>query len=193
MIFDVMISSSPYVLALSIVVSTFLLEDAAIVYAGLLAAGGMIAPPVAFLALFAGIYAGDIGLYFLGSVAHCSRRARAFLGESRIATAKDWLERRALTALIGARFVPGSRLPVYAASGFLKVPFALFASVTGAASLVWSAAVFTLVYLFGAYAADMFGDAKYVVAATVIALVIFGPACAAKLSRNRLMTRSSDV
>ncbi|HEX2590770.1 MAG TPA: VTT domain-containing protein [Rhizomicrobium sp.] len=193
MIFGWMISSSPYLLAGSIVISTFILEDAAIVYAALIATGGMISPSAAFLALFAGIYAGDIGLYFLGAAAHCSKRARAFLGETRIATAQHWLERRATAALIGARFVPGSRLPIYTVSGFLGVPFALFASITGIASLVWSAAVFTLVYLFGAHITDSFGAARYVIAVPVLLVIAFGPGLIARFSGHRFLAEPSDV
>src|SRR5262249_27692651 len=50
------IGSSPALLALSILVSTFFLEDIAIGYAGLLAAGGAISAPLAFIALFLGVY-----------------------------------------------------------------------------------------------------------------------------------------
>jgi len=187
MIFDIMISSSPFVLAASIVVSTFLLEDAAIVYAALVSASGMISPPLAFAALFIGIYSGDVGLYGLGALANRFEPARRMLGEGRIQRARCWLRRRAVATLVGARFVPGSRLPLYTASGFLRVPFVVFAITTGSASLAWCLVVFSLVYLFGAHAAEMFGEAKYIVAAVVLLALVFGPAAALRYAgRNRM-------
>src|SRR5690348_803800 len=138
MIFGYNIGSSPEMLALSILVSTFFLEDAAIAYAALLATTGMIAPVFAFSVLFIGIYVGDVGLYYLGAVARRFEFARAWIGEGRICQARRLLRRRALVTLIGARAIPGSRLPIYAASGFVRLPFATFAATTAVATLVWA-------------------------------------------------------
>lgn len=172
--------STPAMLALSILVSTFFLEDAAIGYAAFLAATGMIAPQVAFVVLFFGIYVGDVGLYFLGASARRYDRARRFIGEHRIQHARIWLRRRSLLTLIGARIVPGSRLPIYAASGFLHVPFMTFASTTAAATFAWTAAIFSAIYAFGLHATEVFGDFKYVAAFVVAALILGGPFLSAR-------------
>jgi membrane protein DedA with SNARE-associated domain len=172
--------STPEMLALSILVSTFFLEDAAIGYAAFLAATGMIAPPVAFVVLFLGIYVGDVGLYFLGAVARRHERARRFIGEHRINCARTWLRRRSLVTLIGARVVPGSRLPIYAASGFLHVPFMTFAGTTAATTLAWTAAIFSAIYAFGLHATEIFGDFKYVAALVVLAVILGGPFLSAR-------------
>ncbi len=181
MLFGLHIGSSPEVLAISILVSTFFLEDAAIGYAALLAATGMIAPQLAFAVLFAGIYLGDVGLYFLGAAARRHERARRLIGEGRIAAARKWLRRRSVLALVGARMVPGSRLPIYAASGFLHMPFLTFAAATAAASLAWTGAIFSGIYAFGMHAAELFGDFKYAAAGIVAAAVLIGPLVSARL------------
>jgi membrane protein DedA with SNARE-associated domain len=175
------LGSSPLVLALSILISTFVLEDAAIGYAALLATTGMIAPRFAFAALFLGIYLGDVGLYVLGAAARRHPRVRAFVGVHRVARAREWLERRAVWALIGARAVPGSRLPIYAASGFLRMPFAIFAGVTAAASLVWTGAIFGGIYTFGQHATALPGPFKYAAGFAIAAIVIAGPVVSARL------------
>jgi len=169
------IGSSPEVLAISILISTFFLEDAAIGYAALLATTGMIAPPFAFSVLFAGIYLGDVGLHFLGAAARRHARVRGFIGEGRIAVARKWLGRRSVLTLIGARVVPGSRLPIYAASGFLHMPFLTFASATAAASLAWTGAIFSAIYTFGMHAAELLGDFKYAAAGIVLAVAVIAP------------------
>jgi membrane protein DedA with SNARE-associated domain len=179
------IGSNPEALALSILVSTFFLEDAAIGYAALLAATGMIAPQLAFIVLFLGIYIGDVGLYFLGAAARRYERVRAFVGEGRICRARHWLRKRSVLALIGARVVPGSRLPIYAASGFLHVPFPTFASATAAASFAWTGAIFGAIYAFGMHATELFGMYKYPIAAAVAAVVLGGPFLSARLFARR--------
>lgn len=166
------IGASPEALALSILFSTLFLEDAAIGYAAILAATGMIAPLFAFVALFFGIYLGDVGLYFLGTAARHFRFARRLVGEQRIAKASAWFESRSIYALVLARFIPGSRLPVYAASGFLKMPFATFALITATASFVWAAAIFIAVYLLGMEVEDILGDFKYLAAILVVAVIV---------------------
>jgi membrane protein DedA with SNARE-associated domain len=181
MIHALTFGSTPETLAISILVSTFFLEDAAIGYAAFLAATGMIAPRFAFVVLFLGIYVGDVGLYFLGVAARRFERARTYIGEHRIHQARKWLGRRSLLTLIGARIVPGSRLPVYAASGFLHMPFFTFASATAAATFAWTAAMFSGIYAFGMHATEVFGPFKYLVAFIVVAVVVGGPFLSARV------------
>src|SRR5690348_6144485 len=96
MLFEFPLSSNPEMLALTILVSTFFLEDVAIGYAGVLSATGVIAPPLAFVALFLGVYMGDLGLYFLGAGARHHKRLQRFIGEGRIQQAGKWLKRRSV-------------------------------------------------------------------------------------------------
>jgi len=176
--------SSPEALALSILASTFFLEDAAIGYAALLATTGMIAPHFAYSVLFFGIYLGDLGLYFLGAAARHYHFARSLIGEARLARADHWIGRHSLSALLLARAVPGTRLPVYAASGFLRVPFLLFAGATAGASLAWTAALFGAIYAFGMHAAELFGQFKYAACGVLALVILCAPLLARRLFRN---------
>jgi len=169
------IGSGPEVLALSILVSTFLLEDVAIGYAGLLAAGGAISAPLAFIALFLGVYIGDLGLYFVGVAARHHQRARHYIGEERLTWARDWLKARAIPTLIIARVLPGSRLPVYAAGGYLRLPFQIFASTTAITSLVWTTLLFSASYVFGIGADNIPRSVKYVIVLVVALGLVAGP------------------
>lgn len=191
MLFGYHIGSSPEMLALSIFISTFALEDAAIGYAALLAATGMIAPGFAFSVLFSGIYLGDVGLYFLGAAAQRYEPVRARIGERRILEARKWLRNRAVLTLIGARLVPGSRLPVYLASGFLHLPLAMFASATAAATFVWTVAIFSAIYGFGLHATELFGQYKYSAVVVVAAVVLGAPLLSSRFFAKR--ARTCDV
>jgi membrane protein DedA with SNARE-associated domain len=161
--------------AVGIVLGTFVLEDAAIVSAALLAAEGLIAPPLALTALYIGIFAGDLGLYGLGYLASRHKGLRHWIGEGRIRLGRRWLKRRLWTALIAARFLPGFRLPTYTASGYLHVSFGVFLIVAAAAAGVWSTAVFSAVYIFGEMTLPQMGPWRWAVSALLVLAIVVAP------------------
>jgi membrane protein DedA with SNARE-associated domain len=181
------LGSNPWAIAVAIIVATFVLEDAATIAGALLAASGVIAPLAVLAALFAGIFAGDLGLYGLGAAARTRAWARRLIGERRMDKGRSWLRRRYIAALLGARFMPGFRLPTYSASGFLGLPFWPFAGVAAAAGLVWTTIVFSLVYTFGLMIVENLGVWRWALAALLLALVLAGPAIA-----ERFVARNMD-
>jgi membrane protein DedA with SNARE-associated domain len=181
------LGSNPWAIAIAIVAATFVLEDAATIAGALLAASGVIAPLAVLAALFTGIFAGDLGLYGLGAAARTRAWARRFIGERRMVKGRAWLKRRYVTALLGARFMPGFRLPTYSASGFLGLPFWPFAGVAAAAGLVWTTLVFSLVYFFGLMIVEELGIWRWALAALLFVLILAGPAIA-----ERFVARSAN-
>ncbi len=181
------LGSNPWAIAVAIIVATFVLEDAATIAGALLAASGVIAPVAVLAALFAGIFAGDLGLYGLGAAARTRAWARRLIGERRMDKGRSWLRRRYIAALLGARFMPGFRLPTYSASGFLGLPFWPFAGVAAAAGLVWTTIVFSLVYTFGLMIVENLGVWRWALAALLLVLVLAGPAIA-----ERFVARNMD-
>lgn len=179
------LGSNPWAIALAIVLATFVLEDVATIAAAFLAATGQIAPWVALAALFVGIFAGDLGLYGLGAAARTRAWARNLIGEKRMAKGRTWLKRRYLTALIGARFMPGFRLPTYAASGFLRLPFWPFASVAAGAGVVWTTLIFSLVFFFGVMIVENLGVWRWALAAVLLTLILAGPTLVDQFTRRR--------
>lgn len=132
--------------AAGLALSTFVQEDAPTIAAALLAGAGKLDWRVAFAACFAGIWVGDALLYLLARSAGrpllATRLARRFLKAEALARGEAWFAQRGTWALVASRFVPGLRLPTYLAAGFLRVSFPKFLFVTGAAVLVWTAALF---------------------------------------------------
>jgi membrane protein DedA with SNARE-associated domain len=178
------LGSTPWAIALAIVLATFVLEDAATIGAALLSAAGGVEPSIALGALFAGIFMGDLMLYGLGAAARTREWARRMIGEKRMVKGRVWLRRRYITALIGARFMPGFRLPTYAASGFLGLPFWPFAGVAAGAGLVWTSLVFSLVFFFGLMVVEHLGVWRWVLAGLLLALVLIGPWVAERFVRT---------
>lgn len=182
------LGSSPLAIAVAIVMATFVLEDVTTIAAAFLAATGVVAPIVALSALFVGIFLGDLSLYGLGAAARTRAWARKLIGERRMAKGRVWLKRRYVPALIGARFMPGFRLPTYAASGFLKLPFWPFAGVAAGAGMAWTTLVFSLVFFFGVMIVEGLGPWRWLLAGLLLALVLFGPALADRIVKPRMET-----
>ena len=169
------LGSSPWAIAAAIVLATFVLEDAATVTAALLASDHMITPSLALTALFTGIFVGDCLLYGLGAAARTRKWAKRFIGEQRMAKGHAWLKRRYIPALVGARFMPGLRLPTYTSSGFLNLPFVPFALVAAVAGIVWTTLLFSLVFFFGVMTVEHLGAWRWSIAAVFVVLIVAAP------------------
>src|SRR5262245_21507522 len=107
-------------LLFAIVGATFISEDATAVGVGLLLRerGPSFVP--ALMACGAGILIGDIGLWALGRFG--GRRVLASRLARRLPTASmrqmgAWIDRHPAAAILGSRFLPGTRVPLYVAAG----------------------------------------------------------------------------
>lgn len=148
----------PGLLALCIILGTYLLEDAAIVSAALLSADGRISPEMALLALFAGVVSGDIGLYWAGRFLTRWQWLLKRVDSLSIDEAGVWLKQKMAVTILGVRIIPGFRLPTYLACGFFKIPFSFFAVLVSIAALIWVGVIFYGFYLFGVmYWAELSG------------------------------------
>ena len=140
--------------ALLIFGSTLLVEDLAVLGAALLVVNSMVSLPWATASSFAGIWFGDLGLYFLAL--HFGRPIfekpwfKRFIGKKiDLSRSEVWFRDHGVAAILLSRAVPGTRLPTYLAAGFLKVPVGRFTVITGLACMVWVAALFGISYHVG--------------------------------------------
>jgi len=135
-------------LAASIFAGTFVYEDGATLVAATLSANGQLDPALGLMAAFLGIWVGDIGLYALGSSLRRytakSRRFAGFLKPEALANAQSWFAKHGSVALVMSRAIPGSRLPIYLASGALRLPLRRFVQITAICSAIWVSAIFAI-------------------------------------------------
>ena len=114
-----------------LVAGTFVSEDLTCVLAGVLVLQGQLAAAPAIAACAAGIWLGDLGLWaagrLLGHRALQWPRIRGLVTPDREARFAEWFAANAAPAMIGSRFLPGTRLPLYVAAGALGGSFRLFA------------------------------------------------------------------
>jgi len=136
-------------LALLIILCAIVLEDLTTVVVGVLAADGVIGVPFALLSLYVGVALGDAGLYGLGRFASTHPRFVRYVEHEYTALFRTWLETRFVLTIFSARFIPGSRLPTYTASGFFRSPLSTFVITAGIAISIWTTLLFTASYWFG--------------------------------------------
>ena len=170
----VSVAQNPILLALFILMGTYILEDAAILTAALLSADGLVSTQLAFTALFVGIFTGDLGLYVLGRYLNKLPRLRAFLDINAVHRAHSWLQRRMTATVFLVRVIPGLRLPVYTACGFFRLSCKRFSALVFLASLLWTAAVFFGLFSIGVMFWSDLGNWKWLLIPVLTGLIVFG-------------------
>jgi membrane protein DedA with SNARE-associated domain len=125
-----------------IAAATFLSEDLTCVATGALIAAGKLGFVPGVLACIAGIYFGDLLLYFAGRLIGRPivrwRPLRRLLSEEKLDRASAWLAQRGAGVVILSRFTPGLRLPTYLAAGLLQTRFWTFSLYFLLAAILWT-------------------------------------------------------
>jgi membrane protein DedA with SNARE-associated domain len=122
--------------------ATFASEDAACVGAGALVAEGHLGLVAAVFACGAGIFVGDVGLFFAGRllgrrILYC-RPFRRVISPSSLAASASWLDARGASVILLSRFVPGTRLPTYVAAGVFGISTWRFLRAFALATMLWT-------------------------------------------------------
>lgn len=155
---------STALLSLAIMLGTFIFEDTTVVIVGLLASDGIIPLPLALGSLYTGIILGDICMYSIGYLASAHQRLGRYVNHDFVAPFRAWLEHRFILTVFSARFIPGSRIPTYTASGFFRSPFSTFILTVISATSIWTTFLFTGVYLFGSLTTEWMKEVRWGIA-----------------------------
>ena len=161
----------------------FVLEDVAVLGAALLVVNSMVSLPWAAGSSFAGIWFGDLGLYFLalrfGRPVLEKPWFKKFFRKVDLGRSEGWFQNHGTLAILLSRTIPGTRLPTYLAAGLLKVPATRFLSVTAAACLVWVGILFWFSYHVGMMMISGFqmfrSEAAKLAACAFIAVIVGWP------------------
>ncbi len=195
---------NPWLQVATIVGASYLLEDPTTITVGLLVRDGQLDLVLALIALFLGIFSGDLLLYALGWFGG-RRLLRWGSIASRVPTTKaeqlgGWIDRHGWTAVLASRFVPGTRLPLYVAAGATGRKPGRFALWTAGAVLIWTVVMVALVLLLGEAATGpfklLFGDSWWAVVFAVVLLLLvvrFALAMATWTGRRRWWARVSRL
>lgn len=171
--------NAPATILLLIIAATLVLEDAATVAVGMLAAHGSVSVELALAGLVIGTIIGDFALHLIGRWAAQSRYTAKLRQRPRVAQTEAWLQRRPLSALALARFVPGLRLPTFLASGVLRFPMYRTLAVLTLVTLIWTPALFWLSHSI-MIAAETIGLIGWLMAALLMVAALMAPRIAGR-------------
>jgi len=138
------------VLVFGIIFGAFISEDGATITAATLAASNLLDPRLAFVSAFAGLWAGDLGVYVvsrrMGRSLAAHRWVSSWIGK-RSDNAHGVIESDGQLGLAISRFLPGTRLPAYVSAGIRRMPVQTFLTITAFTAAAWVLLMFTLVRL----------------------------------------------
>jgi len=175
-------SDNPAWLLLVVVISTFMLEDLAIIGTALLAAVGKLDPVVAFVAVCLGMFIGDSALYLLGRSAHFWRWLSEKCQQPLIACHIRPLKQAPLHQLVLIRCMPGLRTFGYIACGVAKVPGWSFALANLISILLWAGLLYGAALWFGQRFAEEMSTLLWYLLPLALVLFIFGQRRAKRVS-----------
>ena len=163
---------NPFLQALIAALATFVMEDPTTITCGLLVSDNQMAYLTAFLGLSSGIILGDFGLYLLGRFAQPWVMRRRWINPEKIKKSRNWFNRNIVLAIMGSRFLPGTRLPTYLTAGILKVSAVKFLMIAVTATVIWTTLLLTLTIHFGKAVVTRLDEWKWPVAGAIVALII---------------------
>ncbi len=127
---------------LVVIVSTFALEDLAIIGAAMLVVAEKMAPGTAFTAVCVGMFIGDTALYLLGRLALVWPWLRRYSRHPMIQSQVVPLRQSPWQQLMLIRCMPGIRTFGYMACGIARVPLIPFCLANLVSIIAWAAALF---------------------------------------------------
>lgn len=152
-----------------VAVGPFIQEDAAIISAAAAAAAGAGSTQGIFLTLIIALSISDLWKYWLGRAGHQFEWGRKFAQKPGVEAAGEKVKRRLGLSLVTARFVPGARIPVYLACGFLRAPFPKVAFFVILSAIAYCVIAFALF----AWLGDMAGERIHMYAPIVAICIVF--------------------
>jgi membrane protein DedA with SNARE-associated domain len=167
------LSDQQLLLALSLFGATFVAEDAATVAAGVLVARTGVDPIAAVSAVILGTATGDLALYGFGRWGKGTQLGQKLRRRSDVRRAESWIAGRVLALVFAARFVPGCRLPIFAASGLVGAPFIPVAAIICLTTPLWTGALFLLARSAGEASAQGLIQVAFPTGLTLIAATFF--------------------
>lgn len=171
---------------------TFILEDPTTIGSGLLVADGWMSFPTAIIGLTSGIALGDLGLYGIGRFLGPKCVSRGWVSEESLEQARNWANRNLVTAIVAARFIPGTRFPTYVGAGIVRASAARFFMIAVTASLIWTLLLVTLTLKLGQAVLPLLGRWKWPIAIGFIVLIVSVQIVVSSRYRKRQEERMKD-
>ena len=136
------VADNPFLLAAILFGATFVAEDIATIAAGVLVAQLGASSIAALAGVILGTAFGDIALFMIGRWGAHTQLGKRLRMRADVIQAEGWVRDHTLWLVFAARFLPGTRLPIFTASGFVRAPASAVFAIIALTTPVWTAALF---------------------------------------------------
>lgn len=175
------IAQHPFLLALLLFAATLIIEDGATIAAGVMVAQTGVDPVLPLVAVILGTAFGDLALYGLGRWGGSTTLGIRLRTRADVMRVQRWMAGRVLALVFVARFLPGSRLPVFTASGLIAAPFVPVSAIIILTTPFWTAGLFTL-----AWQAGEAGAKDFLATAVPVGALLFAGALIMRRTKSAL-------
>ena len=151
---DSILNNSEWLAYVCALIGPFIQEDAAVLGAASASVSGIGTPMGMFIAITVGLTISDLWKYWLGRAAISQPWAKQHAENPRILKAKDSIVHNLGKSIMIARFVPGTRIPLYIAAGFFQASFLKFSGFIFLSALIYIGVAFGLFSLLGEVAGE---------------------------------------
>jgi membrane protein DedA with SNARE-associated domain len=161
-----------WALYLALFLAPFLQEDAAVI--GSASAASMHEGDAAGILVVSllGLIVSDGWKYWAGYYAQSWPRAARWANNSKVGALKEAVLKRLGLALLGARFIPGTRIPLYLACGVFRAPFRRFLPLIALTGALYLGLTFALFAVLGDILGPQFQRVLPIVIVGVLAIII---------------------
>ncbi len=180
----------PWSIYLLIVVTPFVQEDTAVIGAATASISG--ANPLAcYLLLVLGITGSDLFKYWIGRASHAFAWTRRMTARADVLAARERVLKRLGLTLVIARFVPGTRIPLFIASGLFHAPFERVAAFIVGTAFVYAGVIFAVFHALGAAMGEEARRTLPFIALGVVVVLMAGQFIHSALARRTAMRLSA--
>jgi membrane protein DedA with SNARE-associated domain len=166
------IATHPWAMYVIALVLPFVQEDAAVIGAATASIAGHANPAALFAVTLVGLTLSDVWKYWAGRLAGAYPWAARLTKDPRVEAARDRVINRLGLTLLVARFVPGTRIPLYVACGLFRAPFWRFLCLIVLSATLYIGIAFTVLATLGAAVGEQVRGAIPIVVIAAIVLVL---------------------
>ncbi|MBL1430357.1 MAG: hypothetical protein COA60_002370 [Robiginitomaculum sp.] len=142
-------SAYPWGIFVAVALGPFIQEDAAVIVAASASSLGLADPVLLFISIMVGLTLSDLWKYWAGRFGRAHKKADWISNHRNVAKVRDKVLGSLGLTLMATRFIPGTRIPVYLASGFFKAPFGQFSFWIIVSGAVYCLIAFVLFHYLG--------------------------------------------
>lgn len=184
-----LVSTLPWGVYLLIVVTPFIQEDTAVVGAATASISG--ADPVGcYLLLVLGISCSDLFKYWIGRASHVFAWARRTAQRPEVLAARERVLKHLGLTLVIARFLPGTRIPLFVASGLFHAPLGRVAAFVIGTAFVYAGVIFAVFQALGAAMGEQARRTLPFIALGIVIVVMAAQFISSALARRAAMRLS---